>query len=65
MYKLLETQIQPKKLGTKNLEAKFLIKFEEPNLPTKFMNMHEQVFETKFEKKVNTKFEAQELEKKK
>ena len=43
MYKLLETQIQPEKLGTKNLEAKFLIKFEEPNLPTKFMNMHEQV----------------------
>jgi len=29
------------------------------------MNMHEQVFETKFEKKVNTKFETQELKKKK
>ena len=30
------------------------------------MNMHEQVFETKFEKKkVKTKFEVQELEKQK
>ena len=26
MYKLLETQIQPKKLGTKNLEAKLFNK---------------------------------------
>ena len=51
MYKLLETQIQPEKIGTKNLEAKFLIKFEEPNLPTKFMNMHEQVFKQNSRKK--------------
>ena len=58
------------KFGQKNQEQKiwkpnFLIKFEEPNLSTKFMIMHGQVFETKSEKKLNTKFEAQELEKQK
>ena len=44
------------KFGHKNQEQKFWkpnlsTKFEEPNLSTKFINMHEQVFETKSEKR--------------
>ena len=65
MYELLETQIQPEKLGIKNLGAKHFNKIWRTKLIHRIYEHAWKSFETKSEKKLNTKFEAQELEKQK
>ena len=64
MYELLETQIQPEKLGIKNLGAKHFNKIWRTKLIYKIYEHARTNFWNKiWGKKLNTKFEAQELEK--
>ena len=52
-----------RKIRNKIWRPIFLTNFEEPNLSTKFMNMHEQVFETKFKKKSKNKIRSTRIRK--